>query len=184
MGICRVQYGITLACGDLNFPGGVFPDFYVGYTRDLSAAISTVQSGVITSLSFVAYRGLVKFEGQKFVHKGDSEVVKGAGGNLYFMHRFAAKLTNLSTQDDVEVQRLLQAQDAFVIIRNNNDDFFIYGAKNGMSSVAGPVVSTGMAAADEVTATVTLEGAEPTLPLRFFVTDAATTVSYLDARIV
>lgn len=184
MAICRVQYGISLACGDLNFAGGVFPDFYVGYVRDLSSPISTTQSGVITSLSFVAYRGLVKFEGQKFAHKGDAEMVKGAGGNLYYTHRFASKLTNLSTQDDVEIQRLLQAQDAFVVVRNNNDQFFIYGAKNGMSAVAGPVVSTGMAAGDEVTSTVTLEGAEPTLPIRFLVTNVATTVSYLDARVV
>lgn len=184
MGICRVQYGITLACGDLLFPGGVFPDFYVGYVRDLSSPISTTQSGDVSSLSFVAYRGLTKFEGQKYAHKPDWEWVKGAGGNGYFLQRFMAKLTSLSTQDDVEIQRLLQAQDAFIIYRNNNDNFKILGAKNGLSSVAGPVGTDGQAASDEITDTVTLEGAESTKPIRFKVTDVPTTVAYLNARVV
>lgn len=184
MGICRVQYGITQACGDLNFAGGVFPDFYVGYVRDLSAAISLTQSGVITSLSFTAYRGLVKFEGQKFAHKADWPFAKGPGGNGYWTHRFTADLMALSTQDDVEIQRLMQAQDAFVIYRNNNSKFAILGASNGLSSVAGDVGSTGQSAADKVTDTIVLEGAEPTKPLRFLVTDLATTISYLDARVI
>ncbi len=184
MGVCRVQYGISIACGDLSFPGGVFPDFYVGYVRDLSTPISNIQSGVISSLSFVAYRGLVKFEGQKYAHKADWSFPKGAGGNGYWLHRFTSKLTSLSTQDDVEIQRLLQAQDAFVIWRNNNNQFLISGAVNGMIGMAGDVGTSGMAASDEVTDTVILEGAESTKPLRFLVTDVASTVTYLEARVV
>jgi len=184
MGICRVQYGITIACGDLNAPGGVMPDFYVGYTRDLGTAISTVQSAVVSTLSFVAYRGLVKFEGQKFAHKADWEYQKGPGGNGFWTHRFTAKLTSLSTQDDVEIQRLMQAQDAFIVYRNNFNQFFIAGASNGLSSVAGAVGTTGQAAGDDILDTVVLEGAEATKPIRFLVTDVPSTVSYLDGKVV
>ena len=184
MGICRVQSGITIACGDLSFPGGVFPDFYVGYVRDLSTPISTTQAAAVSTLAFVAYRGLVKFEGQKYSHKADWEWQKGGGGNGFFLQRFTAKLTSLSTQDDVEIQRLLQAQDAFIIWRDNNDAFRISGAKNGLASIAGAVGSSGMAQGDEILDTITLEGAEATKPIRFDVGTVATTLSYLEARIV
>lgn len=181
---CQVQYGINLACGDLLFPAGVNPDFYVGYVSDLSAPISGVQSGVISTLSFKSYKGLVKFSGQKFAHKMDWPYAKGAGGNGFFTHRATVKLIALSTQDDVEIQRLLQAQDAFIAWRNNNDAFFISGYGQGLTGMPGDVGTSGMAAADDVTDTVILEGAEKTKPVRFLVTNPAATVTYLDARVI
>lgn len=181
---CKVQYGIGLVCGDLNFPGGASPDFYVGYTDELSAAISSSQSGPISSLAFQAYKGLVKFEGQKFAHKFDWPLAKGAGGNVYWIHRATVKLLALNTQDDVEVQRLLQAQNAFIIWRNNNDQFFISGYGQGLTGMAGDVGTSGVAAADDVSDTIILEGAEKTKPLRFLVTDVATTIAYLNARVI
>lgn len=181
---CRVQYGIDLVCGDLLFPGGASQDFYVGYTSDLGAAISNTQLGVISSLSFVAYRGLVKFQGQKFAHKFDWSWTKGAGGNGYWMHRGTVKLIALNTQDDVEVQRLLQAQDAFVVWRNNNDAFFISGYRNGLTGMPGDVGTSGVAAADDVSDTIILEGAEKTKPLRFDTGSVTANVSYLDARVI
>lgn len=184
MAICRVQYGIDLNCGDLLFPGGASPDFYVGYTSDLSSPISYTQSGVISSLSFVAYRGLVKFQGQKFAHKFDWVWAKGAGGNGFWTHRGTVKLIALNTQDDVEVQRLLQAQNAFVVWRNNNDSFFISGYGQGLTGMAGDVGTSGVAAADDVTDTIILEGAEKTKPLRFDTGSVTANVTYLDARVI
>lgn len=181
---CQAQYGISNVCGDLLFPGGADKDFYVGYTTDLSAPISGVQSGVISSLSFYAYKGLVKFEGQKYAHKYDWSYQKGAGGNGYWMHRATVKLITLSTQDDVELQRLLQAQNAFIISKNNNDQYKIYGYGNGLTGIAGDVGTTGQAAGDDVTDTVILEGAEKTKPLHFLVTSSILTQAYLDARVI
>jgi len=181
---CRVQYGTTLVCGDLNFPAGADKDFYIGYVSDLSAPISGVQAAPVSTLSFSAYRGLVKFEGQKFAHKYDWVYVKGAGGNGFWTHRSTVKLIALSTQDDVEIQRLLQAQDAFTIYRNNNDQFFINGYGNGLTGMPGDVGTTGQAAADDVSDTVILEGAEKTKPIRFDVGTVATTLAYLNARII
>jgi len=68
---CKAQYGISNVCGDILFPGGADQDFYVGYISDLSTRFSLTQSGVISSLAFTAYNGLVKFSGQKFAHKFD-----------------------------------------------------------------------------------------------------------------
>lgn len=184
MAFCQVQYGISISCGDLNFPAGAHPDFYVGYVSDLSTPISNVQSGVISSLSFKAYKGLVKFTGQKYAHKFDWPVAFGAGGNLYWVHRGTVKLIALSTKDDVEVQRLLQAQDAFIVWRNNNDQFFISGYGQGLKGMPGDVGTSGVAAGDDVSDTIILEGAEKTKPLRFLVTNVASTVTYLEARVI
>jgi hypothetical protein len=181
---CKALYGISTVCGDNLFPGGADKDFYVGYVSDLSTSISLTQTGVISGLSFAGYNGLVKFSGNKFAHTFSWPWAKGAGGNGFFQHRAVVKLLPLSVQDDVEVQRLLQAQDAFIIYRNNNDKFFIMGASKGMTSVAGDLGTTGTAAGDDVTDTVTLEGAEKTKPLRFEVTDLATTILYLDNRVI
>lgn len=181
---CKVQYGISNVCGDLLFPSGANKDFYVGYVSDLSTRFSNTQSAVISTINFKAYSGLVKFEGQKYAHAFSSEFTKAAGGNASFVHRAVVKLISLSTQDDVEIQRLLQAQDAFIIYRDNNDKFFISGYGNGLRGIAGPVQTTGQAAGDDVTDNVTLEGEEKTKPLRFLVTDVATTITYLNNRII
>jgi hypothetical protein len=143
-----------------------------------------VQSAAISTLSFVAYRGLVKFSGQKFAHKFDVAYAEGAGGNGYFTHRGTVKLMALNTQDDVEIQRLLQAQDAFIIFKNNAGQWKIAGAGNGLSGMPGDVVTTGQAAGDDVTDTVILEGAEKTKFLHFDVGTPATTLAYLEARLV
>ncbi len=179
---CKVATGINNACGDIIFPGGADSEFYVGYISDLGTKIPTTQTGVITSLSFLAYAGLVKFEGQKFAHKFDSEGAKGAGGNIYYTHRATLKLIALSVSDDVEAQRLFQAQDAFIINKNSAGIYKIYGPKNGMAGVSANS-TTGQAVGDDVSDTIVLEGPEITKPLTFLVTDEATTKAYLDARV-
>ena len=181
---CKVLYGISTVCGDNLFPAGADKDFYVGYVSDLSTSIPLTQTGVISGLSFKGYAGLVKFQGNKYAHKFDCAFVRGPAGNISFTHRAIVKLLPLNTQDDVEEQKLLQGQDIFIIYRNNNDKFFIMGASKGLTSVAGELGTTGQAAGDDVSDTVTLEGAEKTKPLRFEVTDLATTILYLDNRVI
>lgn len=180
---CKVSTGIRNVCGDIVFPGGADQDFYVGYVSDLSTKIPTTQAAVVSSLSFFAYAGLVKFEGQKLAHKFDWELQKGAGGNIFYLHRATIKLIALSVNDDVEVQRLAQGQDIFIINKNNNGVYKIYGAKNGMAAASGNG-TTGQAFGDDVTDTIVLEGPEVTKPLNFLVTDEATTKAYLDARVI
>lgn len=181
---CKVQYGVNNVCGDILYPSGADKDFWVGYVSDLGTRFSQTQSGVISSISFVAYAGLVKFEGQKFAHNFSSELQVGAGGNISILHKAAIKLITQSTQDDVEVQRLCQAIDAFIIYQNNNEQFFILGPAKGLRAVAGPLQSTGQNMGDDITDNVTLEGVEKVKPLRFLVTDTATTLSYLNARVI
>ena len=89
MANCKVQYGINNVCGDLLRSSGIDKDFWVGYVSDLGTRISLTQTAAISSLSFTAYNGLVKFEAQKFSHVASYDLQKGAGGTISFLHRTA-----------------------------------------------------------------------------------------------
>lgn len=180
---CKVNSGVQLACGDLLYPGGADADFWVGYISDLGTRISNLQAGAISSLQFLAYQGLKKFGGAKLSHNFGSEVQVGAGGNISFLHRATVKLITQSTEDDVEVQRLLQSVDAFIIYGNNNDQLFILAPTKGLRAAAGPLQFTGQATGDDVSDTVILEGAEKTKPLRFFSSSYSASVALLDSYI-
>lgn len=172
MAVCKTQYGIDLVCGDLIFPSGADKSFYVGYLSELSAQFALTQAAAISTISFAAYGGLRKFSGVKFSHIYASELQKAAGGNIMYLHRATLKLIALSVQDDVEIQRLTQSTDAFIVYKNNNDQRFILAPLNGLSAVAGPLSTTGQNPGDDVSDTVILEGLEKTKPLRFSGTDA------------
>ncbi len=169
MANCKVVYGVTNVCSDLLQASGVDKDFYVGYVSDLSAKFSLAQTGAISSISFLSYMGLVKFEGQKFSHSFSHELTVGAGGTISYKHMASVKLMPLSTQDDVEIQRLTQAQDAFFVMQDNNESFYIIGPSKGMRAVAGPI---------------SFEGNEKVVPLRFSLgTTTQAIINYLDGLV-
>ena len=91
---------------------------------------------------------------------------------------------NLSTRDDVEVQRLAQAQDAFFIMQDNNESFFIYGPSKGLTAVAGALRTSGQNAGEDVSTLITLEGSEKVLPLRFDAGSLSATLSLLNGYVV
>lgn len=181
---CKTQYGISIVCGDLLFPGGADAIFYVYYVDELSTPLSLTQAAVISTIPFAAYSGLRKFEGQKFAHKFGSEWVKGAGGNGFFKQTAAVKLISLGPQDDVEIQRLLQATNASILYKDNNGVYRILGAQNGLQSIAGPLQTTGVAETDDVSDMVTLEGAEKTKPLIFDVGSPTLTLNFINTHIL
>lgn len=184
MANCKVVTGINNVCSDLLQASGVDKDFWVGYVSDLGTRISLTQTGPISSLSFVAYTGLVKFEGQKYSHKGDRELLVAAGGSISYAHKVMVKLMTLNTTDDVELQRLTQAQDMFVIMQDNNEQFFIYGPSKGLQAVAGVISTTGVAAGEDTASTVNLLGTEKVLPLRFDRgSGVSANISYLDGLV-
>lgn len=184
MANCKVVTGINNVCGDLLQASGVDKDFWVGYVSDLSVRFSTTQTAAIASIQFIPYNGLIKFEGQKFAHKFDHEVTVGPGGSISYTHKGMVKLMALSTADDVEIQRLTQAQDMFIITQDNNENFFIYAPSKGFQAVTGPIKTTGQAAGEDVASTVSFIGNEKVLPLRFSLgSTTSAIVTYLDSLI-
>jgi hypothetical protein len=181
---CRTQYGIQNECGDFIFPAGMDPTFWTFYVDDLGIPIPLTQTGLITSFSFQAYRGFTRWEGNKFAHSASHDLQIGGGGVMSYIHRVAVRLISLSVQDDVEFQRLHQGQNIGFVIRNNNDQFLIYGANKGLKAISGAIQTTGTTQTDDPTYGTTFEGVEKTFPIRLLVTDVATTVTYLNARVI
>lgn len=180
---CKVTYGINNVCGDLLQASGVQKDVYFGYISDLSIRFALTQTAAISSISWLAYAGLVKFSGQKFSNEAGYALVKAGGGAISYAPKVTVRAMNLSTQDDVELQKLTQAQDVFAIVGDNNESFYIFGASNGLTADAGELKAFGKGAGEDTIATVVLSGNEKTLPLRFLVSDYATTVAYLENSI-
>lgn len=184
MANCKVVNPITNVCGDLLQASGVDKDFYVGYVSDLSVRFSLAQTAPISSIQFIPYNGLVKMEGQKYAHQFGGELVVGGGGSISYKHTGSISLMALSTQDDVEIQRLTQAQDMFIVYQDNNENFFILGPSKGLKAVAGPLFTTGLAAGEDVSNKISFEGNEKVKPLRFSLgTTTSAIVTYLDSLI-
>lgn len=177
---CKITSGIVNDCSDLLRVGGVAKTFWIGYLSDLTAQIDLDQSADIASLSFGAYGGLYRFDGNKFSHSFGSELVVAAGGNKSYKHSFAFKILTNSTADDVNLQDLNLGNDIFVVVQDNNQKFFILGAGNGLSAVT-DVQNSGQTGDSDASDAVTLEGQELTKPLRLLATDYQTTLNLVES---
>lgn len=184
MANCKVVTGINNVCGDLLQASGVDKDFWVGYVSDLSVRFSLAQTGPIASIQFIPYNGLIKFEGQKFSNKFDIDVNVGAGGGISYTHKGMVKMMALSTQDDVEVQRLTQAQDMFIVFQDNNESLFIAAPSKGFSVAPGQLLTTGENAGEDVLNVVNFTGNEKVKFLRFTTGGTiAADISYLNGLV-
>lgn len=181
---CKAASGTTFTCEDLLKVGGVFPTFYVGYLSELATLFSLTQSSDISTISFKAYGGLRRFEGNKFAHQFSHELAVGAGGTKSYTQTFEAHVIADSTPDDVVLQNLALGTDIFVIAQDNNQVFYILGAGNGLSASAA-TRATGQTGDSDTSDIVTLTGSEKTKPLRFMLAGGASaTVTYLEARVI
>lgn len=181
---CKSVYGINNVCGDLLQASGVDKDFWVGYVSDLSVKFSTTLTGAIASIQFYPYNGLIKFSGRKYAHKFDTDGGVAVGGSISVIHKAMVKLMNLSTQDDVEILKLMQAQDMFIVEQDNNEAFKIFAPTKGFSYVAGPIQTTGQADGEDVQSTLNFISSEKVPPLRFSLgTTTQANIDYLDSLI-
>jgi len=180
---CKVIAGINNVCGDLMQASGVDKDFWVGYISDLSVKFSSTLAGVIANIQFYPYNGLVKFSGRKYSHKFDIEGAVASGGSISIVHKAMVKLMNLSTQDDVELLRLMQAQDMFIVEQDNNEAFKIFAPLKGFSYVAGPLQTTGQVDGEDLLSTLNFISSEKIPPLRFSAGTTQGTIDYLDSLV-
>jgi len=163
---CKAETGLTVSCEDLLRVGGLDKTFWVGYLSELDTQISLAQTTDIRSIDFAAYGGLRRFDGNKFSHSFTVEVQRAAGGNISFKQTFTAKLLSDSTADDVVLQDMTLGNDIFVVAQDNNRQFFILGAGNGLQLESG-TGTTGETGDADMRDTIVLSGNEKTRPLRF-----------------
>jgi hypothetical protein len=177
---CKAESGITNTCADLRKVGGSGKTFWAGYLSELDTPISTAQSADIRTLDFGSYGGLRRFDGRKFSHSFGDELQLGAGGNKSFKHRLSSKMLPNSTDEDVTWQDLLIGDDIFFVVQDNNEQFFILGAANGMSAVSN-TQNTGETGDSDIRDVAVFEGDEKTKKLRFALEAGyAATLAYLE----
>lgn len=179
MANCSITSGISVSCDDLRRVGGVAKAVYVGNIDDLADPIPT-GSSYVTNLELSTYQALYKFESSKFSHEASYQAVKSDGGNVAINQTVILRLFNNDPTDDSVIEDLLTS-DVFVIVRTNNDEFFIYGAGSGLG-LSDATGGTGRQLSDSTVSQLTLTGSEKELPKRFLRTNVQTTIDYLDAR--
>ena len=163
---CKASAGLTFSCTDLLKVGGVSSTFWVGYLSELDTQFPLAQTADIGTIDFGPYGGLRRFEGNKFSHSAGSTLIEAAGGNKSYTHTVTVKVVPDSTADDVILQDLNLGNDIFVVVQDNNRNFLIFGAGNGLRTTA-DVQNSGVTGDSDITDQITLEGQELTKPLRF-----------------
>jgi hypothetical protein len=136
MSNCKATSGFTNACADLLRVGGADKTFWAGYLSELDTQISLDQTADISQIDFGSYGGLRRFDGNKFAHSFGDALQVASGGNKSYKHTLSAKLLPNSTSDDVLLQDLNLGTDLFFVVQDNNRNFFILGAGNGMSAIS------------------------------------------------
>lgn len=164
---CRATSGFTSSCTDLLRVGGLDRTFWIGYKSQLDTQISLAQTADISTLDFGSYGGLLRFDGNKFSHSfTDALQVASGSGNKSYRHALTIKVMPNSTPDDVIMQQINLGQDMFAVVQDNNRNFFILGAGNGLSAESNER-NTGEAADSDTRNTAVLSGSETTMALRF-----------------
>lgn len=175
---CQIENGLTTTCEDLLRVGGLGKTFWVTYKSMLDTQISLSQTADVALIDFGSYGGFYRFDGNKFSHSFTTETQRATGGNISFKQTFNAKVLSGSTADDVVLQTLALGEDIIVVVEDNNQNFFILGAGNGLSLETGTQTS-GETGDSDNRDTITLSGQEKTRPLRFNVGTYQSTLDYI-----
>jgi len=150
---CTITSGIGINCSDLRRTGGVAKKVWLGNIEDLRAPFNADATSPISTIELNTYRTLYAWEGAKFSHSATANMARTDSGNVSFTHELTLKVYNTSMADDIALENLSVAE-VFAVVQTLNDEFFIYGAANGMSASA-IAAQTGKNAGDDSTTTVT-----------------------------
>lgn len=161
---CDISSGVGISCSDLKRVAGLNKRLWLFNMGDLRTPIDVTQT-TITNLNFNAYATLYKFEGQKFAHSAGVKLVKTEHGNVSFEHSVNVKVNNTTSTEDAVIESLATAE-VGAIVQTNNNEFFIYGAGNGLTCME-LEDNTGQKQGDEEVTVIKLVGSESTLAKRF-----------------
>lgn len=181
---CGISDGFDINCQDLRKPGGLYRIAWVFNLQDLRVPINVELADYITTLEFVTYMSLYKFESTKFAHEALWTQQVSDGGNISYLQTVTLRLPNFSPATDKVIEDA-SVSDLGVITRSNAGEYQIWGAENGISSSDQTTGGTGRQSTDSSFTTLVLTGTERFLPKRLLVggTDAQT-LAYLQAATV
>lgn len=180
MAVCRFTGGIDFNCDSLKKIGGI-KKVWLFNLADLRAPIGASASGYVTSLEFTGYDGLYLFDARKYSHQFTATLTRGDGGNVSWVQELVLRLFNDTPSED-QILSDLGVADVGAIIQDNNGQFLIAGALNGLNASAG-TAGTGRNAGDDTATSITLQGAEQQMWLRFTRGNFSDTLAYITALV-
>ena len=174
---CKISKPVDLTCEDKNKIGGTRQKVWV--VSDLTGFSYTLgTNGYIESMTFGGTEGLVPFVGPRNTHSFGHTGVKSDSGSVYIQHNSQIGLILSSPDEDAAAKELLAA-DLPQVFEDKNGEFFLVGARNGMTFTEGSQ-NSGTTPDGFQVATYTFQGEEKNMPLRILDTDAATTLALLE----
>ena len=178
---CGISGGIVNDCTTRqNAIGGLKTRFWLGNIDDIDTATTLANldgSGNITSIDFLDYALLYKFQGIKAGNTGQDDIAADDDGNAFFPHQFAFKIYD-TTQAQRDVLEDLAFSDVFVVYEDANGDFYILGLPLGLSVESAPR-ATGANPGDSTARLVTLTGPQTKLRKQFSAGTRAQTLATL-----
>ena len=184
MADCGILNGVGIDCTDLKKVGGVKKTLFVGNIGDLTTSPYTIDGdGYVTAINFNTYAGLYEFTGRKASHSFGSEGSKQSpGGNSFWTQTANIKLFPSTPTDDDTIEDLFVSE-TFAIFEDNNQQFFLLGAYNGLDGTT-DTFNTGQEAASDIGNTFVLTGEETKKWLRVNLGTYASTLAYLESLVV
>lgn len=178
---CGISDNIDITCDALRKPGGLFKTVWVYNLDDLRVPIDVTLAEYITTLEFITYRSLYRFDSVKYAHEAVWTQQEGDGGNISYLQTVTLRLANSDPAADKVIEDATVSS-LGVVTRSNAGEFLIWGAENGLSSGDGTTGGTGRQATDSTFTTLVLIGTERFLPKRLLVGGTpANTLAFLTA---
>jgi hypothetical protein len=178
---CGITSGLSIDCAQLRRVGGVNKRAYAYNVEGVTYTING--NGYLTAFDFPAYQGLYEITSRKQSHSGGSTLVKQEpGGNTFYNHDVILKVFPDSPDDDTVLEDLAVGEFG-IILETNNQEFFLYGAYNGMENTAA-AQNSGQAPASDIGSTLTFTGSETGLPIRISLGTYAATKAYLESMTI
>ena len=176
---CQITSGIAIDCNSLKRVGGLNKELWLFNISDLRVPIAALTSGFVTSIPLLVYRTLYKIEGNKYSHSFEINEQRSEEGNVQWEHKLMIKVVNTTPGEDQVLEDLATGEFG-AVVRTNNNDFFILGAQNGLTSTEAQLLS-GKNSGDSSATSVTLTGNEATVYKRLLNGDVNNTVAMLNA---
>lgn len=176
---CTITAGITITCDALKRVGGLNKRLWLFNNSDLATPIVATTDGYVTNIPLTVYRTLYKIEGTKFAHSFEINEQRSDEGNVQWEHKLMVKVVNTTPTEDAILEDLTVGEFG-AIVQTNNNEFFILGATNGLTSTEAKLTS-GQKSGDSSASSITLTGNEQSIYKRLQRTDVNTTLAYLNA---
>lgn len=172
MATCAITGNVTLSCNAKNKVGGLRKRVWRISNQDAFTYTVDVD-GYVSALTFTGVEGLSYIDAVKFAHNSNDELIVTEGGSRLFRHNVTVKaMPETPAQDAICKEWLLS--DGAIIVETSNQEFFLYGANNGLESTEGSK-NEGENAEADTARMMSFSGEEQSSPLRILITDYATT---------